>query len=114
MAAGFVLGLLLGWAWFRLYPRPLGERLGLAAALGLLIGVVVLLFGRAATEHLSTAGLREVWGAAGVLTALVLTERKRGTTVLHLASDSGPSRGSSFTPRRWVRRRLSENAHGDV
>lgn len=62
-------GVGLGWCWYRLYPRPLLERILWAALLVLVVSVFAAVFG----GELSHPTVRSVIGV-GVLAGLVLTE----------------------------------------
>lgn len=82
LAAGpfFVLGLFLGWAWTRLYPRPLVERLFVAATWICFIVALLFLLSLAPGSETTTRSPDDLAGAftlAGIFVALVFVERKR-------------------------------------
>jgi len=80
-AAGvfFLFGLLLGWAWARLYPRSLVDRLIGFAVWSRVIVVFSFVVSLAAPDDVGVSGvtLGPGLGWAGVLDALVLVEHKR-------------------------------------
>lgn len=78
----FYLGAVLGWLWYRLYPRALAERLvGLALCTSILF---LILLGGGSTEG-GLVSPSDVIGF-GVLAGLVLTERWRAEQPTALTS----------------------------
>jgi len=75
----FAFGLLLGWAWDRLYARPLVDRLAgfaiCACAVMALIFVISIMDPKGLSADGTALGSGVAWG--GVLTALVLVEYRR-------------------------------------
>ncbi|MBO9523665.1 MAG: hypothetical protein J7518_19200 [Nocardioidaceae bacterium] len=67
------LGIGLGWLWYRLFPRPLAERLLLPALFVPLGLAVALLPGTEIDQHVAATGMLPVGGIAG----LVLAENRR-------------------------------------
>lgn len=70
-----LLGIALGWGWYRLHPRELGARLSGVATLAAVIGVLAAVFGGHGFIHWSVSASGVAVGA-GVLVGLVITERR--------------------------------------
>jgi len=70
-AAYFYVGVVLGWAWYQLYPRPLAARLAGPAALTALVALLLFGGGEASVDP----GWAKAATLPGILVGLVLTER---------------------------------------
>jgi len=101
IASGVFLGvgIVLGTCWYRLYPRPLAQRLAwlawlmmLTAALAIVFGIVDQVSGAAETLELGTFEPNGFVGL-GVLAGLVITESGGSNSWVHQRRTQLSSRG---------------------